>query len=63
LLAIIIIIICKSKIIFAPIENNYHPSFWFGLKRTERRSGKAKTGEGAEFSPLNEHSESVFNAA
>ncbi|SDS01844.1 hypothetical protein SAMN05216585_0967 [Pseudomonas chlororaphis] len=29
----------------------------------ERRSGKAKTGEEAEFRSLNEHSEPVFNAA
>ncbi|ROQ61598.1 hypothetical protein EDF83_0859 [Pseudomonas protegens] len=31
-------------------------------KLAEQRSGKAKTGEEAEFRNLNEHSEPVFNA-
>jgi hypothetical protein len=36
-----------------------------GSKRkvAERRSGKAKTGEKAELTLVNEHFESVFNAA
>ncbi|AXK53756.1 hypothetical protein DWF74_10445 [Pseudomonas protegens] len=40
---------------------DYCPSFV--PKLAERRSGKAKTGEEAEFRGLNEHSEPVFNAA
>jgi hypothetical protein len=33
------------------------------MKRSERRAGKAKTGEAAEFTGVNEHAEQVFNAA
>ncbi|RJG12167.1 hypothetical protein D3879_02255 [Pseudomonas cavernicola] len=33
------------------------------MKTCERRSGKAKTGEEAELTAVNEHSEPVFNAA
>jgi hypothetical protein len=33
------------------------------LKRSERRIGKAKTGEEAELAAANEHFEPVFNAA
>jgi hypothetical protein len=33
------------------------------FKRRERRSGKAETGEEAEFAAANEHSEPVSNAA
>ncbi|AZD22665.1 hypothetical protein C4K24_3362 [Pseudomonas chlororaphis subsp. aurantiaca] len=56
----------KGKSVPWPSKRQRESQWWKRgsvRKVGERRSGKAKTGEEAEFRDLNEHSEPVFNAA